>query len=144
MNASSLKSSRRYFVERSLLLLVTLSVVSAACRPINNVATIDRRQPEEVLRAYFDAWAHNDTARQQSFMTANYRGLIREPVDSLHVISVAPVDGAPANTRVYAVSFEIKSNGQGSSVPSGRHQWTYTLTWDAPRDSWLISNYGAG
>jgi hypothetical protein len=76
MNANSLKSFRRCSVERGLLLVVTLSLLSAACQTTNGSLTIDRHQ--------------------------------------------------------------------GSSMDSGRYNWTYTLTWDGSRDSWFISNYGAG
>jgi hypothetical protein len=144
MYANLLNNFRRCSGEWCLSLLVPLLVLSATCRTTNNFATVERHNPEEVLRAYFDAWAHNDTERQKSFMTKNYAGLVREPVDSLRVVSVTPVDSASATTRVYAVSFEIKFNGQGVSMDSGRYNWRYTLTWDATGDSWLISNYGAG
>jgi hypothetical protein len=97
-----------------------------------------------VLRAYFDAWSHNDAPRQQTFMTSNYARLVSEPVDSLQVLSINPQDPATPSTRTFAVSFDIKTRSPGASVPTGRHQWTYTLTWDAKKESWLISNYGAG
>src|SRR5947208_3571670 len=84
---------------------------------------------------------HYDTSRQQTFMTANYAALVSEPVDSLQVLSINSKDPASPTTRTFAVSFDIKARSPGSSVPSGRHEWTYTLTWDAKRASWLISNY---
>ena len=114
------------------------------CATTRSSAVVNRRDPEPVLRAYFDAWAHNDATRQQSFMTSNYAGLVSEPVDSLRVLSIKPIDPLAGTTRVFAVSFDIKSSSPGSSVPSGRHEWTYTLTWDRKSEGWLISNYGAG
>jgi hypothetical protein len=78
-------------------------------------------------------------------MTANYARLAREPVESLRVLSVTANDGATSTQRVYAVSFDVTfKRGRSLSMESGRYKWTYTLTWDAARDSWLISNYGAG
>lgn len=78
-------------------------------------------------------------------MTGNYANLASEPVSSLHVSSLALVDGVSPVKRVYSVSFDIAFRGGRSiSMENGRYNWTYTLTWDATRDSWLISNYGAG
>jgi len=68
-----------------------------------------------------------------------------EPVDSIRILSLVPNDGASTTTRVYSVSFEIKfKGGRSISMEDGRYNWTYTLSWDQTRDSWLISNYGAG
>jgi hypothetical protein len=130
----------------SLLQLVCVSVflLSSGCRTTGGQSAVDRHQPEAVLHAYFDAWARNDIDAQKSFMTGNYAGLVREPVTSLRVLSVTSNDGGSPNTRVYSVDFEIKLDGHGISMDDGRYRWTYTLTWDAARDSWLISNYGAG
>jgi hypothetical protein len=78
-------------------------------------------------------------------MTANYARLTQEPVDSLLLLSIAPTDGASPTTRVYSVSFEVTfKGGHGLSMEDGRYNWSYTLSWDATRDSWLIANYGAG
>lgn len=120
-------------------------LTSAACQSTRSSPTVDRHDPEAVLNAYFAAWAHNDTNAQTSFMTSNYAGLAREPVESLRVLNITPADGASATKRVYAVTFEVTfKGGRSLSMESDRYNWTYTLTWDATRDSWLIVNYGAG
>lgn len=78
-------------------------------------------------------------------MTQNYSNLSYEPVDSLRILTIAPAERASPTKRVYAVSFEVTfKGGRSISMGNGRYNWTYTLTWDATRDSWLISNYGAG
>jgi hypothetical protein len=122
-----------------------LMVASAACRTTNSSRAVDRHNPEEVLRAYFAAWARNDTDAQTSFMTATYARLAHEPVDSLRLLSLAPADDASPTKRLYSVSFEVAfKGGRSLSMENGRYYWSYTLTWDSTRDSWLIANYGAG
>jgi hypothetical protein len=132
----------RYVV---FLLAGWLLLTYAACQSTRSSPAVDRHDPEAVLRAYFAAWASNDTDNQTSFMAAKYGRLAGEPVDSLRVVSVALADGASATTRVYSVSFDVAfKGGRSISMENGRYYWTYTLTWDATRDSWLITNYGAG
>ena len=129
----------------SLLMLCWLLLTYAACTSTYNAPAVDRRDPEAVLRAYFAAWSNNDTTTQKSLMTQNYSNLAYEPVNSLRVLTVAPAGGTSPTKRVYAVSFDVTfKGGRSISMENGRYNWTYTLTWDATRDSWLISNYGAG
>jgi hypothetical protein len=129
----------------ALLLGCAALVTSAACQSTRSSPTVDRRDPDAVLNAYFAAWARNDTIAQTSFMTPNYAGLAREPVESLRVLNITPADGASATKRVYAVTFEVRfKGGRSVSMESGHYNWTYTLTWNATRDSWLVANYGAG
>jgi Domain of unknown function (DUF4829) len=129
----------------AFLLAGALLLTSSACQSTRSSPAVDRHDPEAVLRAYFAAWARNDTEAQMSFMTGNYAGLAHEPVNSLRVLSVTPAPAESPGTRVYAVSFEVNFNGGRSvSMENGRYNWTYTLTWDARRDTWLIANYGAG
>jgi hypothetical protein len=123
---------------------VTL-LICAACHPKRSSPAVDRHDPEAVLRAYFAAWARNDTEAQISFMAAGYGRLADEPVDSLRILSLAPADGGSSTRKVYSVSFDITfTGGRSVSMENGRYYWTYTLTWDAARESWLITNYGAG
>ena len=146
-------SSLSSFCRLWLLLLVSFLAPSAACTTTGGSAAVDRQKPEAVLRAYFNAWNRNDLLLQKSFMTTNYVGLAREPVDSVRVLSIRLLDaktsrlwssGSPDATRAYIVVFDYKPTGRGFSMDGGRYTWTYTLTWDASRNSWLISNYGAG
>ncbi len=86
-------------------------------------------------------------------MSPNYTRMFPKPVDSLSVLSIRLLDQKTAGlwssnssdtTRVYLVVFDYQPEGRGFSMERGRYTWTYTLTWDAKRDSWLISNCGAG
>ncbi len=146
-------SSLSSFCRAWPLLLVSFLALSAACRTSGGSPAVDRHNPEAVLGAYFNAWNRNDLPLQKSFMTTNYAGLAREPVDSVRVLSIKLLDaktsrlwstGSPEATGVYIVVFDYKPTGRGFSMEGGRYTWSYTLTWDASRNSWLISNYGAG
>jgi hypothetical protein len=106
--------------------------------------TVDRRNPESVLRAYFDAWERSDWSGQLSMMDANYAQMAPEPVDSISILEIQPIPSSSLTERTYHVIFEIKVKGQGISMHNGRYEWGYYLTWDAKRGSWLITNYGAG
>lgn len=130
-----------------LALLSTLVFLfSAGCTSMSKSApvSVDRRNPESVIRAYFDAWEHGDWSGQAAFMDKKYERMVPEPVESVRLLEVRPLGGSSATLRVYSVVFEIKVKGEGVSMESGRYDWTYKLTWDAQRGSWLISNYGAG
>ena len=137
-----------------VLAFVALSVFPT-CRSNNGSSFVDRRDSDAVLQAYFAAWNRNDTVSQKSFMTASYSDTdwYGEPVDSITVVSAKRLDeksarlwstGAPDVTRVYLVVFDYSPHGRGFSMEPGRYPWTYILTWDAARASWLISSYGAG
>jgi hypothetical protein len=130
----------------SLFAFCLLVIVAAtfACTKVKRSPAVDRHNPEAVLRSYFAAWNRNDYPCQKTLMTANYTEVATEPIKSVELISITPLDNASGTKREYAVSFDIKFDGKGYSMQSGRYQWTYTLSWDATRDSWLISNYGAG
>ncbi len=130
------------------LLLVATALILASCSPPGLPAGVDRRDPEAVLHAYFDAWARGDGAAQASLMdarmAANFAGVDPEPIDSIQVLNVQLASTPSATERIYRVVFDIQVKGTGVSMRSGRYDWTYYLTWDAARGSWLISNYGAG
>ena len=127
-----------------LVILGGLLLTYPACQSTHRSPAVDRRDPEAVLRAYLAAWANNDRAAQTSLMTQNYTNLAYEPVDSLRVLTIVPADVASPTKRVYAVSFEVTfKGGRSISMENGRYSWTYSLTWDATHDSWLISSYGA-
>ncbi len=106
--------------------------------------TVDRHNPESVLRAYFDAWERSDLSVQVSLMNGKYAQMVPEPVDSIRILEIQPISSSSLTERTYHVIFEIKVKGQGVSMQSGRYDWSYYLTWDAKRGSWLITNYGAG
>ena len=145
--------SLRYFA--SFLLAAIVVFLSMTCRSVSGSAILNRREPGPVLRAYFAAWNRNDTAAQKSFMTAQYAhaNWYPEPVESVTVVSTKLLDEktarlwstvTPESRRVYLVVFDYNPRGRGFSMERGRYTWTYVLTWNAQRRSWLISNYGAG
>jgi hypothetical protein len=107
-------------------------------------ATVDHHDPGSVLRAYFDAWERSDWSVQASLMDKKYAQMVPEPVDSIRILEIQPILSSSLTERTYHVIFEIKVKGQGVSMQSGWYDWSYYLTWDAQRSSWLITNYGAG
>jgi hypothetical protein len=120
-------------------------LLSADCTNTNKAAgTVDLRNPESVIRAYFDAWQRSDWSGQASLMDEKYAQMIHEPVDSIRLLEIQPISSSSSTERTYHVIFEIKVKGQGVSMQSGRVDWQYYLTWEAKRGSWLITNYGAG
>jgi len=152
-----LRSSSRYSKCGALLLLLPALVVIASCAhsgtseiPAENHSAaartsqvaVDRHDPKSVLLAYFDAWAQNDWPRQDSFEDRNYPNAVHDPVESVTILDMRRLEHSTATQVIYAVSFEIVLKGQGASMEDGRHNWTFELTWDPARDSWLITNYG--
>ena len=119
---------------------------SAGCSNTGGLATVsvDRSNPDSVIRAYFDAWQRGDWTVQAALMDKKYQGMVPEPVESIRVLTIRPLGGSSATRREYVVSFEIKVKGQAVSMESGHYDWSYELTWDKQRRSWLITNYGAG
>jgi hypothetical protein len=137
-------------------LLAAILVLAPLTHPsVSGSTRVNRSDPGVVLRAYFAAWNRNDVAAQKSFMTAQHANLdwYPEPVKSVRLVSTKLLDektarlwstGSPDSTRVYLVVFDYNPRGRGFSIERGRHTWTYTLTWNPQRQSWLISDYGAG
>jgi len=130
-------------IPTAIVLPTTTFVPEAPTLTPSVLVTFDRHNPESVLRGYFDAWGRNDWSAQKSFMDQKYAPMSPEPVDSIHILQIK-VSGSSATEQNYQVLFEIRVKGQGISMYSGKYQWDYYLTWDASRDSWLITNYGAG
>ena len=139
----------------SLLLAAVALFMPTTHLSVSGSTRLNRRDAGAVLRAYFAAWNRNDTATQKSLMTAQYANAswYPEPVESVAVVSTKLLDektahlwstGASESTRVYLVVFDYNPRGRGFSMERGRYTWTYVLTFDAQRRSWLISNYGAG
>jgi hypothetical protein len=128
----------------SLMVSLILLLSTACARASRAAVTVDRRDPESVLRAYFDAWERSDWSAQASLMDDKYSQMAPEPVDSIRLLDIQSIPDASSTERTYRVIFEIKVKGRGVSMRSGRYDWQYYLSWDAQRDSWLITNYGAG
>ncbi len=136
----------------SLVILASVAVVIAsACAQSASSGsaspspppTVDRSDPEAVLRAYFAAWADGDWGGVESFMDESYAGMEHEPLESLHIASLELRRKTAAQCE-FDVVFDVKVQGAGLSMTDGRYPWSYELTWDAARASWLITNYGFG
>ncbi len=115
---------------------------SASATPTAS-ASVDRSDPEAVLRAYFAAWESGDWASQASFMDKKYADLVPEPLESLRIVSLE-MRTKSSKLCIFDVVFEIAVEGDGVSMQDGSYQWSYELTWNAAQKSWLITNYGAG
>ncbi len=122
------------------LILVFVFCSSCTFRGTTAIA-VDRHDPESVLRAYFEAWGRGDWSAEASFMTEKYAGMAPEPVNSIRILEINALNASPTE-RGYQVLFEIRVKGEGVSMHSGQYNWNYSLSWDAQRGSWLISNYG--
>jgi hypothetical protein len=148
-NTSFQRKSQRNALHRVrtiiLSLVVSLTLLfSMGCASRNKTAiSVDRNDPESVLRAHFDAWDRNDWSFRASMMDERYGHITPEPVEYVRLLELQPVPDSSSPDRTYQVVFEIKVKSIGS-MDSGRYHWTYTLSWDANRGSWLITNYGAG
>jgi len=131
-----------------VLIVLSAAILPFACSDSasptqSSVPSIDRHDPEAVLRGYFSEWRRGDWAGQASFMASQYAGMRPEPVESLRILELRRVEGSSSRC-LYGVVFEITLKGHGISMASGRYGWSYELKWDAQRQSWIITNYGAG
>jgi hypothetical protein len=122
-----------------MLTAVVLCICST--RSPSTVEAVDRSKPESVLRAYFASWGSGDWGAKNSFL--KHGRTVPEPVESIRVLTLQRLENSPTR-YLYYVAFEIKVKGRGVSMESGRYDWTYELTWDERRQSWIITNYGAG
>jgi hypothetical protein len=128
----------------SLAAGITLLLI-AGCSNTNKTAiSVDRNDPESVLQAYFKAWEQGDWSLQTSMMDEKYAQMVPEPVDSIRILEIRAIPSSSSSERTYQVVFEIKVKGNGVSMQSGKYSWTYYLSWNEKRNSWLIRNYGAG
>lgn len=126
-----------------LLVVILASLLLVGCSNAGKAA-VNRHNPESVLRAYFDAWERGDWSVQTSLMDEKYAQMEPEPVDSIRILNIRPISSSSTTERIYQVIFDIKVKGPGVSMPSGRNDWKYVLTWNEQRGSWLITDYGAG
>jgi hypothetical protein len=107
------------------------------------LASVDRHDPESVLRAYFSAWQNADWEGEASFMAEMFAHMVPEPAKSLRIVDLRRVEGS-ASRCLYAVAFDFAPQGDVISMEAGRYDWTYDLNWDQGRQSWVITNYGEG
>ncbi len=137
------RGSRPLLAATIIVVAGVLLVCGCASGGASNPADVDVSDPESVLAAYFEAWEQGDWVRQSSFMDGMYAGMVSEPLDSLEVLEIREASRT-ASRATYEVSFEVKVTRSGVSMDSGRYDWTYELSWDAERESWIIVNYGWG
>jgi hypothetical protein len=65
-----------------LLVLSLAFLLTAGCTTSATAAVkVDRRNPESVLHAYFDAWQRSDWSTQASLMDEKYSKMVPEPLD---------------------------------------------------------------
>ena len=136
---------RAHTMVLSLLAGIVLLLLITGYSQTNQTAiSFDSTDPESVLRAYFKAWEKSDWALQTSLMDAKYAQMTPEPVDSIRILEIKAIPSSSSSERTYQVVFEIRVKGKGVSMQTGKYNWTYYLSWDEKRNSWLITNYGAG
>ncbi len=144
MESPSSSVHRGYVIPRFLVTCLVFLFLTGYTSNKNTNNSVDRKDPESVLRAYFEAWNRNDESTRASMMADMYAHMTPEPVESIRILELQPLPDSSESERNYRVVFEIKVKGSGVSMNSGQYDWTYTLSWDATRGSWLITNYGAG
>jgi hypothetical protein len=104
--------------------------------------TVDRHDPESVIRAYFDAWERSDSLAMASVLSSKYgRSFMFEPMVSLEILEIELISDASPTERSYSVLYDVQWKNREDTNPT---RWSFHLTWDANRDSWTITNYGAG
>jgi len=103
---------------------------------------VDRHDPESVIRAYFDAWERSDSLALASVLSSKYgRSFMFEPMDSLEILEIKLLSDLSSTERIYSVLYDVQWTNREDTNPT---RWSFHLTWDATRDSWIITNYGAG
>jgi hypothetical protein len=108
-----------------------------------SASPVAAREPETVLRDYFSAWMQGDWARQTSLMSSNHASLQPEPAASLRLLKLKLANRTDTKALYYVV-FHFVATDNIVSMTTGTYRWTYSLTWDPRRGSWIISNYGSG
>jgi cytoskeletal protein RodZ len=121
------------------------TISSTASSTMSSTASgrVDRHDPESVLRAYFAAWRNGHWEEEASYMAPMFAHMVPEPVKTLDIVDLEQIDKSTSQCD-YSVSFEFVPAGDPVSMDAGHYDWTYELKWDAGRQSWIITNYGAG
>jgi hypothetical protein len=141
-NMENKKSSKKV-IELTIIGLI-FSLIIVSCISNKETIEVNRSDPENVLRAYFDAWEKGEWEVQLSMMDEKYKGMTPEPVNKLNIISIKPITSITKEDNNYRVIFDIEVVGGGVSMNTGRYDWNYYLRWNEIRKSWLIINYGVG
>ena len=128
----------------SSLVGIALLLITGCSQSNQSALSFDSTDPESVLRAYFRAWEKGDWALQTSLMDEKYAHMTPEPANSIHILEIKAIPSSSSSERAYQVVFDIQVKGEGVSMQTGQYDWTYYLSWDKKRNSWLITNYGAG
>jgi len=103
--------------------------------------SVDRHDPESVIRAYFDAWVRSDSSAMASVLSHNNGYFIFEPMNSISILEIKLISDSSSRERIYSVLYDVQWKVQEGS---GKIRWSFTLEWNANRDSWLIDHYGYG
>ncbi len=103
---------------------------------------VDRHDPESVIRAYFDALLRSDSSALASVLSSKFgQNFIFEPAESIEILEIELISDLSPTERVYSVLYDVQWQNREDTNPT---RWKFHLTWDANRDSWIITNYGAG
>jgi len=103
---------------------------------------VDRHDPESVIRAYFDAWERSDSLALAAVLSNKYgRSFMFEPMYSLEILEIKLLSDLSSTERIYSILYDVQWTNREDTNPT---RWSFHLTWDAVRDSWIITNYGAG
>lgn len=108
---------------------------------------IDRHDPESVIRAWLDALSREDgiaIASIEGLGFVNYA--FDGHIDAINVLEIKPASSLYLleDQRMYRVVFEmqVEKGKETDSFHSGQEAWFFTVTWDANRDSWFVTNHG--
>ena len=64
-----------------------------------------------------------------------------EPMESMQILEIELISDASPTEQIYSVLYDVQWKAREDTNPT---LWSFHLTWDANRDSWIITNYGAG
>ena len=103
---------------------------------------VDRHDPESIIRAYFDAWQRSDSSAMASVLSSKFgQNFMFEPLKSMELLEIELISDPTPTEQVFSVLYDAQWTDQLDTNPI---RWKFYLTWDANRDSWIITNYGAG
>ena len=103
---------------------------------------VDRHDPESVIRAYFDAWERSDSSAMASVLSSKFgQNFMFEPLESMELLEIELISDPSPTEQVFSVLYDAQWKDQPDNNPI---RWSFHLMWDANRDSWIITNYGAG
>lgn len=109
---------------------------------------VDPHDPESVIRAWFDAWKRGDGNAMAWVEGKNYANYAFDgAIESIEIVEIKLISSPSQTERSFNVVFNIqfkKGQEEGHNLHNGKVGWTFALTWDPSRDSWLVTNHGYG